>query len=80
MRTSFVGLINRYGLESLLPENAATRRWALDTARRRRTSCVWAVLPADDADEIVELLTAGDGWRALQRMAQLAHSVGPLLQ
>ena len=78
MRNSFVGLISPSGLESLLPENAATRRWSLDLAKRRPTTCVWVVLEQHVATEIALLLEEHDRAAALRYLSQTAESLGPI--
>lgn len=80
MRTSFVGLVSQFGLESFLPETEATRRWLVQATARHPVTCVWAVLPHEGAEEVGQLLHAGDSSVAFRHMASVADSLGPLFQ
>lgn len=80
MRTSFVGVVSRFGLESFLPESEATRRWLLQAVERYPVACVWADVERGSANEIRELLFAGDSRVALRHMAETADSVGTVLR
>lgn len=80
MRNSFVALIGRYGLESLLPESKATCEWLWEVAQRRPAACHWVVMDRQVADEIVNLLSAGDYVWALHQLTAAAECMGPLLE
>jgi hypothetical protein len=80
MRNSFVALISRFGLESLLPECDAACRWSLEATRRRPMVCAWAVIERQIATEIVELLLAGDGDTALYQLTARAECQGPMFE
>ena len=76
MRSSFVGLVSRLGLESLLPECAMSCRWLQQAAHAYNAKCIWAVVERDVACEIHELLVGDDGWSALQQLSNRADGLG----
>lgn len=78
MRISLLGIVSRFGLESLVPESAATLRWLLQATARHPVACVWATLQQDTAAEIQELLAIGDGNLALRHLAAAADRCGPV--
>lgn len=78
MRTSVVALVSRFGLESLMPECDATRRWFLEATAQHPVTCVWAQIERASALEIRDLLATGDGQIALRHIAQTAESFGPV--
>ena len=78
MRTSFVGLVSRFGLELLLPECAASRSCLQQAATARKAACIWAVLEQNVASEIAHLLATDERWTALHRLSYGADCVGPL--
>ena len=80
MRTAFVGLVSRFGLESWMPESRATRHWLLDATAHYPVACIWAVLPEEPAAEVAALFAAGDAQIALHRVTQTAEGFGTLCQ
>jgi hypothetical protein len=78
MRTCLIGIVSRFGLESLMPETDATRRWLLQATCRHPVVCVWADVQRTTAAEIFELLAEGDSRVALRHMTNSADRVGPL--
>jgi hypothetical protein len=80
MRTSLIGLVSRFGLESVMTESDATREWLLQAAHKYPLACVWATLQRGTAVEIRELLAAGESCRALRHMAHAAESFGSVGQ
>jgi hypothetical protein len=78
MRSSFVGLVSRFGLESLLPESAISCRWLQVAAPALNASCIWAVVEQDVAGEITDLLVNDDRRTALHRLNYGAEFLGSL--
>lgn len=79
MRYAYVGLVGPAGLEALLPENQATRRWAVAAATKRRQACLWAVMPERAALELDALLADNEPATALQYLLEQADSFGPVM-
>lgn len=82
MLNSYVGIASRNGLERLCPEHPGVARFlAVQAARlrRQRAVLVWAVLPDDAADDIMEELRFGEKKSALQLLQHTAHDGGRLL-
>lgn len=78
MRTSFIGLVTQFGLESLTPECALSCRWLQQAARTHKATCIWAVLEQDIASEIADLLTIDERWTALGQLSDYADCWGRL--
>lgn len=78
MRNSFVAVISRFGLESLLPECNGAHRWLCQVANERPATCLWAVMERERAIAIHELLLAGECDWALGELARAADFMGSL--
>lgn len=79
MRSAYIGLVSQHGLETLLPENPATRRWSLAQCQTFLGACIWAVIDQESADELQTLLTEGERRAALSGLTSVAAAVGPLV-
>lgn len=82
MLNSYLGIATRNGLEALCPEFPETSRFLSARAarlRRQRAVLVWAVLPADAADDIMEELRFGQKQAALRLLQYAARDGGRLL-
>lgn len=80
MRSAFVGLVGRRGLEALLPENPTACRWLFERVRSRShpVACLWAVVDVVLAENVNDLLAEGEPLAALQALSLSAESIGPL--
>lgn len=78
MRSSFVAVVSRLGLETLVPECQGAHRWSQRVAGGRSAACWWAVMEPDQAASIRDLLEAGEGDWALGEFARAAEFKGPL--
>ncbi|MBY0460873.1 MAG: hypothetical protein K2V38_26435 [Gemmataceae bacterium] len=81
MLNSYVGIASRDGLERLCPENPGVARFLAAQAARLRQQAVlvWAVLPVDAADDIMEELRAGEKRFALRLLQHAARDGGQLM-
>jgi hypothetical protein len=78
MRSSFVAVIGRLGLESLVPECHAAHRWLRSAVADRPAACLWAVMEPAEAAGIRDLLEADEADWALTEFARAAEFKGPL--
>ena len=81
MLHSFVGIADRFGLESLLPENPHVVRFLCRRAtlnRHRKAVCYWAVIQEEFAQQIAIELQAGCRADALILLQSLAAEMGPV--
>ena len=78
MRCSFVAIVSRSGLESLLPECRGAMRLIKQVAENRPAVGLWAVMDGGIAAQITDLLYAGEADCALHTLAFMAEFMGPL--
>lgn len=81
MLHSFVGIVDRFGLESMLPENPHVARFLCRRAtlnRHRKAVCYWAVIQEEFAQQITIELQAGCHADALILLQSLATEMGPI--
>ena len=81
MLQSFVGIADRFGLESLLPEQPHVVRFLCRRAtlnRHRQAVCYWAVIQQELAQQIAIELQAGCRADALILLESLAVELGPV--
>lgn len=79
MLNSYLGIATRNGLETLCPEFPETTRFLSARAarlRRDRAVVVWAVLPAEAADDIMSELRSGEKQAALRLLQSTAREGG----
>ena len=82
MFKSYVGIITREGLESLLPENDHVVRFLVRRAYRTQPPqalCYWAVMPDSAADHISRQLSWGEHGPALVTLHASAVGLGTML-
>lgn len=79
MAQSYLGIITRRGLESLIPETEHAAPFLLRRIRRcRDTLCCWAVLADATAAELDVLVNLGCYLEALQKLNCEASDLGRL--
>lgn len=79
MRCAYVGIVNRYGLESLYAEERHTTVFLLRRTERmqaRGAVCFWSVMDADIAQQIRAELECDNRMEALLLLQTLAYEVG----
>jgi hypothetical protein len=82
MLNSYLAIASRNGLERLCPEHPEATRFLSAQAtrlRRERAVLVWAVLPTDAADDIMEELRFGEKQAALRLLQHTAREGGRLM-
>lgn len=82
MLQAYVGMASRSGLTTLGPESGPLVRHLVERASRATREaavCVWAVMPDDEADRILDQLESGEFGRALWTLNQAALQFGPIL-
>ncbi len=82
MRRAYVGIVSRYGLEALYPEQAHTSAFLLRRAERtaaRGAICFWSVMAPEIAEQIRAEMDADRLPEALILLQTLAGELGRIL-
>ena len=82
MRCAYVGIVSRYGLESLHAEEWHTTAFLLRRAERmqpRGAVCFWTVMEPEIAEQIRTELAWGNRAHAILLLQTLAYEVGRVL-
>ncbi len=82
MRCAYVGIVSRYGLESLHAEERHTTAFLLRRVERNRERgavCFWAVMSPEIAEQIRLELACDNRAEALLLLQSLAYELGRML-
>lgn len=80
MTNAYLVLLSAAGVETIAEETPHTRRFfeRRSLLSGDRFACYWALLPTDDADEIIRLTRRGERAAAQRRLAETLLDAGPI--
>lgn len=81
MLEAYVGIISHRGLEVLFRENPRTMRllWNRSLRTRRRTACIWTVLPKHVGGKIHDAIRCGSPSTAMRYLCESSREMGRLV-
>ena len=81
MLQAYVGIISHRGLEALCHESPRTMRlmWSRSLRTRRRTACIWTVLPHQVSGKIHEAIRCGSPSTAMRYLCESSREMGRLV-
>ena len=81
MLKAYLGIVNRFGLTSFLPENEISHQLVAVYSRSdiaRHTVCLWAALSDEAANDVRKCMLAGEPYLAFETLATQARDIAPL--